>query len=65
VNKRQTTKKGVEIPIPKRGEFFGNLKKAAAPERETTVEEARRAAKHGLRILDKIKRRSERRPKQK
>jgi hypothetical protein len=31
--KTQTTKKGAEIPIPKRGDFFGNLKKAAAPEK--------------------------------
>jgi hypothetical protein len=29
--KTQTTKAGVEIPIPTRGDFFGDLKKAAAP----------------------------------
>lgn len=30
--KTQKTRKGEEIPIPKRGDFFDNLKKAAAPE---------------------------------
>lgn len=30
-SKRQTTKKGADIPIPKRGDFFKNLKKAATP----------------------------------
>jgi hypothetical protein len=30
--KKQTTKHGAEIPVPKRGDFFSNLKKAAAPE---------------------------------
>ena len=29
--KKQKTKKGVNIPIPKRGDFFKNLKKAATP----------------------------------
>jgi hypothetical protein len=29
----QTTKEGTEIPIPKRGDFFDNLKKAATPEK--------------------------------
>jgi len=29
----QKTKEGKDIPIPKRGDFFGNLKKAAAPEK--------------------------------
>lgn len=29
----QKTKKGAEIPVPKRGDFFSNLKKAAAPEK--------------------------------
>jgi hypothetical protein len=29
--KRQTTPKGAEIPIPKRGDFLANLKKAATP----------------------------------
>jgi len=28
---KQKTPKGVEIPIPKRGDFFKNLKKAATP----------------------------------
>jgi hypothetical protein len=31
--KTQTTKKGEEIPVPKRGDFFSNLKKAATPEK--------------------------------
>lgn len=29
----QKTKKGADIPIPKRGDFFDNLKKAATPEK--------------------------------
>jgi hypothetical protein len=29
--KKQKTSKGAEIPIPKRGDFFKNLKKAASP----------------------------------
>ena len=29
--RKQKTKKGAEIPIPKRGDFFKNLKKAATP----------------------------------
>jgi len=29
--KKQKTKKGLEIPIPKRGDFFNDLKKAATP----------------------------------
>ena len=29
----QKTDKGHEIPIPKRGDFFSNLKKAATPEK--------------------------------
>jgi hypothetical protein len=35
MTKTQTTKKGAEIPIPKRGDFFGNLKKAATPEKKS------------------------------
>jgi len=31
--KTQKTKQGEQIPIPKRGDFFSNLKKAAAPEK--------------------------------
>ncbi len=27
--KSETTPKGLEVPIPKRGEFFANLKKVA------------------------------------
>jgi hypothetical protein len=33
MTKVQTTRKGAEIPIPKRGDFFNNLKKAATPEK--------------------------------
>ena len=33
MSKTQKTRKGEEIPIPKRGDFFGNLKKAATPEK--------------------------------
>jgi hypothetical protein len=29
----QKTTKGAEIPIPKRGDFLSNLKKAATPEK--------------------------------
>jgi hypothetical protein len=29
--KTQKTTKGEEIPVPKRGDFFDNLKKAATP----------------------------------
>jgi hypothetical protein len=39
--KKQTTKEGVEIPIPKRGDFLSNLKKAATPSKSKN----RRAAK--------------------
>jgi hypothetical protein len=31
--KVQVTREGAEIPIPRRGDFFKNLKKAAAPEK--------------------------------
>jgi hypothetical protein len=31
----QKTKEGYSIPVPKRGDFFSNLKKAAAPERKS------------------------------
>ena len=31
--KMQTTPRGVHIPIPKRGDFFNDLKKAATPEK--------------------------------
>jgi hypothetical protein len=31
--KTQKTKAGEDIPIPKRGDFFSNLKKAATPEK--------------------------------
>jgi hypothetical protein len=30
----QTPKTGITVPIPKRGEFFANLKKLAGKERE-------------------------------
>jgi hypothetical protein len=29
----QTTKDGIQIPIPKRSDFFSNLKKAATPKK--------------------------------
>lgn len=35
VAKSQTTKQGVEIPVPKRGDFLANLKKAATPEKKS------------------------------
>ena len=31
MTKKQVTAQGQEIPIPKRSDFFGNLKKAATP----------------------------------
>jgi hypothetical protein len=31
----QKTKSGVDIPIPRRGDFFDNLKKATAPQKST------------------------------
>ena len=40
--KTQKTREGAEIPIPKRGDFFGNLKKAATPVKKS---QNRRAAK--------------------
>ncbi len=33
--KTQKTRKGAEIPIPNRGDFFSNLKKAATPGKES------------------------------
>ena len=33
MEKKQQTPKGAEIPIPKRGNFLRNLKKAARPEK--------------------------------
>lgn len=30
--RKQTTAKGQEIPVPKRGDFFRNLKKIAKPD---------------------------------
>lgn len=33
MTKTQTTKKGAEIPVPKRGDFFDNLKKTATPDK--------------------------------
>ncbi|MDQ6853704.1 MAG: hypothetical protein M3046_08425 [Actinomycetota bacterium] len=32
---KQTTPKGAEIPIPKRGDFFKNLRKAAKPKKDS------------------------------
>jgi hypothetical protein len=31
--KTQKTKDGIDIPIPKRGDFFSDLKKATTPEK--------------------------------
>ncbi len=39
--KRQSTREGMEVPIPTRGDFFADLKKAATPEKSRK----RRAAK--------------------
>jgi hypothetical protein len=33
--KTQKTKDGIDIPVPKRGDFFSDLKKAAAPEKKS------------------------------
>jgi hypothetical protein len=33
--KTQTTPKGAEIPVPKRGDFFSDLKKAATPDKKS------------------------------
>jgi hypothetical protein len=33
--KKQVTPQGEEIPIPKRGDFLKNLKKAATPDKST------------------------------
>jgi hypothetical protein len=33
--KKQITSTGHEIPVPKRGDFFDNLKKAATPEKKS------------------------------
>jgi hypothetical protein len=33
--KTQKTPRGYDIPTPKRGDFFGNLKKAATPEKKS------------------------------
>lgn len=32
----EKTAKGLEVPVPKRGAFFDNLKKLAQPKRSTT-----------------------------
>ena len=34
-DKTQKTKKGTDIPVPKRGDFFSDLKKAATPEKKS------------------------------
>jgi hypothetical protein len=34
--KTQKTAQGYEMPIPTRGEFFGNLKKTAKPPKRST-----------------------------
>jgi hypothetical protein len=40
--KTQTTAQGEEIPVPKRGDFFGNLKKAATPEKSSVRRPAKK-----------------------
>lgn len=35
MSKTQKTTKGHEIPIPKRGDFFSDLKKAATPSKDS------------------------------
>ena len=35
MTKKQTTPKGHEIPVPKRSDFFSDLKKAATPDKES------------------------------
>ena len=34
MNKTQKTREGAEIPIPKRGDFFADLKTVATPEKK-------------------------------
>ncbi len=41
----ERTPKGLEVPIPKRGEFFDNLKKIAKPEPEPKRSATRRPKK--------------------
>lgn len=38
----QKTSEGHEVPIPKKGEFFDNLKKASKPEKSETEAESDR-----------------------
>lgn len=38
MTKTQKTKRGDEIPVPKRGDFFSDLKKAATPEKPKAKE---------------------------
>jgi hypothetical protein len=41
----ERTAKGYEVPVPKRGEFFSNLKKVAKPEEGKDSGSARRPRK--------------------
>jgi len=41
----ERTRTGYEVPIPKRGEFFSNLKKVAKPEKGNGSGSARRSRK--------------------
>ena len=41
----ERTRTGYEVPIPKRGEFFSNLKKGAKPEKGNGSGSARRSRK--------------------
>jgi hypothetical protein len=42
----EQTPKGLTVPVPKRDEFFGNLKKVAEPD-QPVVEDEDPAAPHG------------------
>ncbi len=41
----ERTPKGYEVPVPKRGEFFANLKKVAKPEKGKDSDSASRSPK--------------------
>jgi hypothetical protein len=38
----ETTRKGLEVPVPKRGEFFANLKKVAKVAKRSTAAGAKK-----------------------
>jgi hypothetical protein len=41
----EQTRKGLKVPIPKRGEFFANLKKIAQPKGKDSTTSSRSARK--------------------